>query len=169
VQAVLYPLPVRPATFTVQIDQDFHGWLLEQVSALRDQRISSLDLEHLAEELEAMAKSDERALASQLRRLLEDLLKWQFLPSRRGASWERTATDARDQIRDLMDESPSLEKKLPTILQKVYPRARRDTLAVAKRIAKVELLGVSETFPWPFEMCMQEDFWPSEPPAPPKH
>jgi hypothetical protein len=47
---------------TVKIADDFHGWLLAQASALRQQHYFLLDSEHLAEELEAMAARDRREL-----------------------------------------------------------------------------------------------------------
>src|SRR5216683_2586508 len=35
---------------SINIDNDFQGWLLDQAAALRDRRYPSLDLEHLAED-----------------------------------------------------------------------------------------------------------------------
>jgi hypothetical protein len=51
----------------VKIDDDFHGWLLAQASALRQQHYSLLDWDHLADELEATAARDGASLKSVLR------------------------------------------------------------------------------------------------------
>lgn len=49
---------------SIKIDDDFQGWLLDQAATLRDRRYPSLDLEHLAEELEDMAARRREALQS---------------------------------------------------------------------------------------------------------
>jgi hypothetical protein len=54
----------------VQIDADFYGWLHDQASTLRHLRPRALDWQNLAEELEAMSRSEENALESYLVALL---------------------------------------------------------------------------------------------------
>jgi hypothetical protein len=39
-------------------DQDFYSWALETIAALRSGRIAEVDLDHVAEEIEGMAKRD---------------------------------------------------------------------------------------------------------------
>jgi len=43
---------------------DFHAWLLNQAASLRDRRHDRIDWESIAEELEAMARSEEHGLES---------------------------------------------------------------------------------------------------------
>jgi Domain of unknown function DUF29 len=57
-----------------EYDRDFYAWMLAQAEALRAKDWRVLDLEHLAEEIEALGRSDRRALQSQLRILLLHLL-----------------------------------------------------------------------------------------------
>ena len=68
-------------------DQDFYAWTNEQAALLRAGRLSEADVEHIAEEIENMGKSEKRELVSRLRVLLLHLLKWQYQPTRRGKSW----------------------------------------------------------------------------------
>ena len=58
-------------------DQDFHAWLTHSARLVREGRLDQLDREHLAEELEAMSKSELRALESRFAVLIAHLLKWE--------------------------------------------------------------------------------------------
>ena len=69
-----------PATY----DGDFFIWTQQQAAALRLTRDligGSVDVEHVAEELEDMGKRDLRDVSSFLARLIEHLLKLTALPS----------------------------------------------------------------------------------------
>src|SRR5260370_33390503 len=99
----------------VRIDDDFHAWLLDQATALRDQRYRALDSSNLAEELEAMARKDRTELRSHLQNLLSHLLKWAYQPNRRTTSWKATMDASRDRIDDLLEESPSLRTELNNV------------------------------------------------------
>ena len=51
-------------------EHDFYTWTQEQARALREGRFTELDLEHLAEEIEDMGKSEARGLQAQIERLI---------------------------------------------------------------------------------------------------
>ena len=51
-------------------DTDFYAWTQAQADALRAKDWAALDLEHLAEEIDSLGKSDRRALVSHLDHLL---------------------------------------------------------------------------------------------------
>jgi hypothetical protein len=91
---------------------DVVAWAREQAGFLRARRFSDLDLEALAEEIDDVGKSEERALATQVSRLLVHLLKWQFQPGQRSRSRERTIKDARDKVLRRLKRTPSLRKSL---------------------------------------------------------
>ena len=61
----------------------------EQASFIRAGRFDLLDIEHLAEEIEDVGKSEQRELENRMAVLLAHLLKWQFQPTHRGASWQK--------------------------------------------------------------------------------
>ena len=72
-------------------DGDVILWSREQAAALRAGDVSRVDIEHVADEVEDVGKSEERELESRTAvLLLAHLLKWHVQPERRGSSWEVT-------------------------------------------------------------------------------
>ena len=67
-------------------EKDVVAWAMEQAALLRAGNLSALDIEHIAEEIEDVGKSEKRELASRMAVLLSHLLKWQHQPGRRGSS-----------------------------------------------------------------------------------
>ena len=59
----------------VKYEQDFYAWAMQAAQALREGRLSEADLEHVAEELEDMGRSEKRALTNRLAVLLRHLQK----------------------------------------------------------------------------------------------
>jgi hypothetical protein len=97
-------------------DEDFLAWSIDQAGALRAAaRTASnqkLDWENLAEEIESLGTSQKLALHSQMRRIVHHLLKLEFSPAtepRRG--WVESIDDARNEIEDLLQTSPSLKNE----------------------------------------------------------
>ena len=68
---------------TTLYDTDFDAWAQQQAAALRARAWNQLDIEHLAEEVEELRKTERNALRSQLRRLTSHLLKWHYQPEKR--------------------------------------------------------------------------------------
>ncbi|MGH6896898.1 MAG: DUF29 domain-containing protein [Geminicoccaceae bacterium] len=104
--------------------QDFALWVEEQVAALRAGDVAALDLPNLTLELEGLTKRDERALGSQLKRIMTHLLKQRYQPERASRSWQDSIRNGRERIEDVLDQSPSLRRMLPDLMVKNYPRAR---------------------------------------------
>lgn len=104
-------------------EQDLVAWAIANARLLREGRFDCLDAENIAEELEDMGRSEKRALASHLRGLLLHLLKWQAQPARRGPSWRRSIRNARQEIEEIVAESPSLVQGLPEMIDHAYPKA----------------------------------------------
>jgi hypothetical protein len=98
-------------------DTDFLAWSKVQAEALRalarGRSNQVLDWENLAEEIESLGVSQKTALRSQMRRIVRDLLKLEFSPAvapRRG--WCESINEARSEIEDLLETSPSLKGEL---------------------------------------------------------
>ncbi len=91
---------------------DIVAWSREQARWLKAGRFDQLDLEHLAEEIEDVGKSEQRELASRMAVLLAHLLKWERQPDRRGASWEVTIRNQRKGIIRRLNKTPSLKTDL---------------------------------------------------------
>lgn len=137
-------------------DRDFYAWSNEQAALLRSGKLSEADLEHIAEEIESMGKTEKRELVSRLTVLLAHLLKWQHQPARRGASWEVTIGTQRRAITRHLADNPSLKSKLPEAIADAYIDARAEAYAetgLPKAIFPVAC-------PWSFDQIMAEDFWP---------
>jgi hypothetical protein len=106
-------------------DEDLLAWVEGQVAHLRAGRLDRLDVEHLIEELEAMAGRLRRGLKNRLRVLLAHLLKWQAQPGRHSRSWAAIIAEQRDHIEALLEENPSLRSSLEEVARSAYPRAVR--------------------------------------------
>jgi Domain of unknown function DUF29 len=104
-------------------DEDFALWVEAQVAALRTGDVAALDVQNLTLELEGLTKRDERALGSQLKRIMAHMLKQRYQPQRASRSWEDSIENGREEIADILDQSPSLRRTLPGLMTKNYPRA----------------------------------------------
>jgi sugar-specific transcriptional regulator TrmB len=141
------------------IEEDFHGWLLDQAAALRARDYEALDCDHLAEELEIMGARERREMKDRLITLQEHLLKLKFEPAEvhRHNSWRNTIEETRERIGDILEDSPGIFQGKPDqMLAETYKRAR-------KAAARSSGLPVS-TFPeeclWTYEQVMDENFFP---------
>jgi len=102
-------------------DRDFFLWTQEQSAALRRAKDSNLplDWENLAEEIESLGKSQWAELNSQVRRILRHLLKLESSPaSDPRAGWRATILDARTELEDLLENSPSLRREIDRTVRK---------------------------------------------------
>jgi hypothetical protein len=103
---------------------DFYAWALAQAVLLREEELAELDLPNLAEELEAIARRERRELTNRLKVLLLHLLKWQFQPDLRSRSWRNTINNQREEMAELLNDSPSLSAEIEAFIASAYPRAR---------------------------------------------
>jgi len=110
-------------------EEDFVEWAAETARLLRSGRFDQVDIEHLAEEVEAMAGRDRRELDSRLEVLIHHLLKWQQQIEKRSGSWESTIISQRAAIRRLFEQSPSLRRRLAESVTAVYGDAVKEAAA----------------------------------------
>lgn len=137
---------------------DFNVWIDQTVQSLREQRWQDIDVAHLIEEVEGLGKSERRAIASQLTRLLLHLLKWQYQPQRRSDSWLDSITDARTQIELAIADSPSLKNYPAEQLEESYQRARRQ----AAKQTSLEISEFPNTCPYALAPVLSEDWLPED-------
>ena len=140
------------ATYTA----DFYLWIEQTAQLLRSQRWQEVDVEYLIEEVEGIGKSERRAIASQLIRLLLHLLKWQYQPQRRSDSWLDSITDSRTQIELAIEDSPSLKSYPTEQLEESYQRARRQAANQTGMLISV----FPEECPYSLELVLDEDWLP---------
>lgn len=107
-------------------DEDFYGWVQQQMKIIKDKRYHSLDLENFIEEVECLGKRKEDKLENYLERMLICLLKWHYVPGQRekkGFLWKHAVQTQRLEARKLIEANPSLEVDLEKIIQDAYHRA----------------------------------------------
>ncbi len=112
------------AAQTVEIyDSDFFEWTQRTADQLRARRFAEVDVDHVAEEIEDMGRRDLRELNSRTEVLLAHLLKWKFQPRRRSRSWRATILTQRHEIEAVLNDSPSLRRRLASARKANYGRA----------------------------------------------
>jgi hypothetical protein len=141
------------------IEEDFHGWLLDQAAALRARDYEALDWDHLAEELEIMAARERREMKDRLITLQEHLLKLKCEPTEvhRHNSWRNTIEETRERISDILEDSPGIfQGKREEMLVETYKRARK----AAARSSGLPLSTFPEECPWTYDQIVDEEFFP---------
>ena len=141
-------------------DTDFYEWTQHQAAALAAGHVSELDLANLAEEIESLGKRDRRGLRSRLKLLVMHLLKWRCQPEVRqtGHSWWSTIRTQRRDIDLILEDSPSLRRQVPDMIEADYQAMRLD----ASGETGLPLEAFPETCPWTAEQVLDETFWPGE-------
>lgn len=137
-------------------EKDFYAWALHNAELIRLGRFNEVDLEHVAEELESMGKSDKRELINRLAILIAHLLKWQFQPGLRGNSWKYTIKEQRIKLLDLLADSPSLNHEVELKLNHAYEQATVITL----RETGLEESSLPLNCPFTFRQCLDYKFLP---------
>ena len=137
-------------------DRDIVAWANEQARLLREGQFSKLDIEHLAEELEDVGKSEKRELRNRMAVLLAHLLKWQYQTGYQGNSWRRTIREQRRGILACLKETPSLKPDLgrPDWWAWVWS----DAIGLAVKDTGLDCFP--ESCPWTFDQVIDPDFWP---------
>lgn len=137
-------------------EQDFYAWANEQAKRLRSGRLSEADIEHIAEEIEDLAKRERREFIDALASLFRHLLKWEAQPAKQCESRKSRITGKRLRAAMFLGESPSLALQINELTIMAYRRARLQ--------ATVKTGFAEDSFPadcpWSFEQMMEEDFWP---------
>jgi len=104
-------------------ERDYYAWTRAQAAILRRMRQqeaeTGLDLANLAEEVEDLGRSERDAVRSQVRRIIEHLLKLEYSGAREPRdSWMDTVADARAVLDDKL--SPSLRRDVKAVWPRLY-------------------------------------------------
>ena len=137
-------------------DRDFYAWANEQAALLRAGNLSAADIDHIAEEIESMGRTEKRELESRLTILLLHLLKWRFQPGLRGNSWRLTIKEQRRRVVRHLADNPSLRSQVDAVTASAYGDA---TLEAERETGLPESAFPAEC-PWSFQEIMNEEFWP---------
>jgi Domain of unknown function DUF29 len=164
---------------------DFYAWCLRTAELVRTGQWEAIDPEALAEELEGLAKRDNRELEHRLEVLVLHLLKWAYQPQGHleSHSWYDTIVEQRRQLTLVLRDNPTLRTHVPAILLDAYPSARQRAAVAMGTLGPLlplavpwagerrpldpqELLRRSllpMTCPWTPEQVLATDFWPDAP------
>ena len=119
-------------------DTDYHLWVMKTVKQLENKEFDHLDLQNLIEEVSDLSRRDRKKLKSLLRNLLEHLLKLKYWDSERHNNqghWQGEISDFRKQIRDELEDSPSLKGYLREIFDECY----QDVREIASKRSQISL------------------------------
>ncbi|MEH2004660.1 DUF29 domain-containing protein [Nostoc sp.] len=140
-------------------DTDFYAWTQEQVTLLRNEQWSQIDLQNLIEEIQSLGKQQRQELRNRLSVLIGHLLKWQYQSGRRSRSWLATLRIQRLDIAELLEDNPSLKPYLEEALRKAYLKGVELAVGetdLSKRTFPVEC-------PYSLSEIVDYDFYPGEP------
>ena len=98
--------------------------------------------------IDAMARADRRAVKSQLVRLMKHIIKWKVQAGKRSLSWIKSIHNARIEIQDIQEETPSITND---VIISLWDRASNLALAEAEDemgqvLISVPLLTWEEVF-----------------------
>jgi hypothetical protein len=139
-------------------EKDVVAWAWEQAALLRAGKLASIDIEHIAEEIEDVAKTESRELRSRLAVLLAHLLKWQYQTERRSKSWTNTIRTQRKEALSVLNEAPSLRRRFDDAewLDLVWSKARTQ----AEAETGIDFDTFPEVCPWTMATVLEEGFLP---------
>ena len=143
---------------TTRYEKDVLAWSREQAELLRAGRWSELDIDHIADEIDDVGKSEQRELANRMAVLLAHLLKWRFQPDRQGSSWRRMIDEQRRAIARRLRKTPSLKASLEDAdwLDDAWGDA------VVKAIAETGRDDFPEHCLWSVPAILDESFYPAD-------
>ncbi len=145
-------------------EKDFYAWTRRQAKALRALAKTRpnvpVDWRHLIDEVEGLGRNEWHAVRSQLRRLIEHLLKLARSPAcdpRRG--WVMTAVYARQELADRL--TATLKRRLRRELGAIYAEARRAAKRALELYDEHEAASrLPEACPWTLEQILDPEFFP---------
>jgi hypothetical protein len=141
---------------------DYYAWTKQQAAELRRlaaARVNStLDLANLAEEVESLGTSQLSGVKSQMRRVIEHLLKLEYSPGTEPrAGWRRTLVEPRDEISD--DLTATLRRDAEASLDLLFEQSRRRAkIALSEREAAQALPAAC---PYSFDEIISHDWYPA--------
>jgi len=140
----------------VTYDKDVLAWSAEQAELIRSGQFDKLDIDHIADEIEGVGRSEKRELASRMAVLLAHLLKFHAQPTHRGPSWDRTIREQRKQVLRKLEETPSLAPLLQE--DRWVDGVWGD--AVTQAISETGLSAFPDTIPWAMNVVLGENWLP---------
>jgi len=140
-------------------ESDYYLWVVETVKQLQEQNFEQIDWDNLIEEVSDLGRREKKKLKSLLRNLWEHLLKlkyWQSELERNQSHWKGEIRNFRKQIRDELEESPSLKNYLHDISAQCYEDAKE----IVSDKSQIPLERFPESAIAPLEQVLDENWLP---------
>jgi tRNA threonylcarbamoyladenosine modification (KEOPS) complex Pcc1 subunit len=150
-------------------EEDTVAWSEQQAAALRAAaRTGSnqfLDWENLAEEIESLGKSVRLGLRRQIARIIQHEVKLEHSPAVDPRSgWRHTIRQARVEIERILEDSPSLRREVPRLIQEETGRAVRLAISDMEEHGELDRLELPTLRKASFtEEQILGDWFPEEP------
>ena len=141
-----------------EYERDFYAWTIHNSKLLREGKLSEVDIENIAEEIESMGKSEKRELINRLAILIAHLLKWKFQSMKRSHSWKYTVKEQRLRLIRLIKDSPSLKHELEKNIDESY----EDACYIALSETGLEEDIFPKICPFSLKQCLDQNFFPDK-------
>lgn len=136
--------------------RDFVAWCDGTVAKLKAGNLAEIEIEHLIEEIEGLAGRDRRELKSRLRVLVAHLLKRLYVASPEDyRGWELTIREQRQQLIDLLEQSPSLRNEAVSI----FPKCWSEALAIVQEDYPQTEFPAEWVFSREIDVLLTKKFW----------
>jgi hypothetical protein len=146
-------------------EDDFYAWTQYQAEVLRSMPVSDnrFDREHVVEEIEDLGKSERDAVRSQIRRIVEHLLKLAHPPAEQPRlDWIETLIEARQSLSDKL--TPTLQRDAEAVLGKLYTDGqKRAAVGLHKHGEPGAAEQLPSACPWSLDDICREDWYPTVP------
>ena len=136
-------------------ERDVVVWANEQARRLRAGEFHRLDIEHIADEIEDVGKSEQQELVNRMAVLIAHLLKWQHQPGHRSRSWEQTIREQRARCNRRLKKTPSLRPMLTD--EEWADEMWSDGVSIARQETGLE--DFPRTRPWDLEAEVLREGW----------
>jgi hypothetical protein len=132
---------------------DFYSWAMHQSRLLSNGRLAEADYANIAEELADLGRAERRSLRSALARIIQHLLKWDYQPSRRTISWQKSIDIHRAHATQDLRDNPGLKPELDDILDEAYGLAVR----YAAKDTRLSRNAFPASRPYTFDVVMTRE------------
>ncbi len=139
-------------------EEDFDRWCGRQIELLRAGRLADLDVPHLIEEIDLMARRDRDAALSHWQVAVVHLLKLEHSPAREPRRlWRLSVRNARLRLTSMI--GPTLRGHLAGMAPRAYELAREEAL-INMAADGVDPEDVPKSCPYDLDQVLDDGFWP---------
>ena len=142
---------------------DFYAWTQYQAAVVREMPVTDIgfDREHVAEEIEALGRSERDAVRHQIRLIIAHILLLTNSPIKLPRSeWQDAIDDARQIVSDKM--TASLRRETENILAKLYTDGRnRAELTLHAQGARNTAAELPFVCPYTLDQLLLQDWYPT--------